>query len=256
MTTKAVHVELVGDLTTESFLNALKRLISRRGMVSKLYSDNATNFIGSKNELQKRIQSDHNIEWHFIPPRSPHMGGLWEANIKCVKNHLKMVIGNANLTFEELYTVLTSIEAILNSRPLCPLSNDPNDLSYLTPGHFLVGEPLNAPAEFDLTDVNIHRLSRWQHVERIRQHFWKRWSNEYLTTLQKRTRWITSKDKVPHVGSLVLIKETNAPPLQWKLGRITQLHPGPDKVVRVVSVKCNSSEFKRSINYLCPLPTD
>jgi hypothetical protein len=240
MTTKAVHVELVGDLTTESFLNALKRLISRRGMVSKLYSDNATNFIGSKNELQKRIQSDHNIEWHFIPPRSPHMGGLWEANIKCVKNHLKRVIGNANLTFEELYTVLTSIEAILNSRPLCPLSNDPNDLSYLTPGHFLVGEPLNAPAEFDLTDVNIHRLSRWQHVERIRQHFWKRWSNEYLTTLQQRTRWITSKDKVPHVGSLVLIKETNAPPLQWKLGRITQLHPGPDKVVRVVSVKCNS----------------
>jgi hypothetical protein len=256
MTTKAVHVELVGDLTTESFLNALKRLISRRGMVSKLYSDNATNFIGSKNELQKRIQSDHNIEWHFIPPRSPHMGGLWEANIKCGKNHLKRVIGNANLTFEELYTVLTSIEAILNSRPLCPLSNDPNDLSYLTPGHFLVGEPLNAPAEFDLTDVNIHRLSRWQHVERIRQHFWKRWSNEYLTTLQQRTRWITSKDKVPHVGSLVLIKETNAPPLQWKLGRITQLHPGPDKVVRVVSVKCNSSEFKRSINYLCPLPTD
>ncbi|KAH0815109.1 hypothetical protein GEV33_007682 [Tenebrio molitor] len=149
---------------------------------------------------------------------------------------LKRVIGNANLTFEELYTVLTSIEAILNSRPLCPLSNDPNDLSYLTPGHFLVGEPLNAPAEFDLTDVNIPRLSRWQHVERIRQHFWKRWSNEYLTTLQQRTRWITSKDKVPHVGSLVLIKETNAPPLQWKLGRITQLHPGPDKVVNFVKI--------------------
>jgi hypothetical protein len=113
MTTKAVHVELVGNLTTESFLNAPKCLISRRGMVSKLYSDNATNFIGSKNDLQKRVQSDHNVEWHFIPQRSPpHMGGLWEANIKCVKNHLKRVIGNANLTFEELYTVLTSIEAI------------------------------------------------------------------------------------------------------------------------------------------------
>jgi hypothetical protein len=84
------------------------------------------------------------------------------------------------LTFEELDTVLTSIEAILNSRPLCPLSNDANDLPYLTAGHFLVGEPLNAPAEFDLTDVSIHRLSRWQHVERIRRHFWKRWSNEYL----------------------------------------------------------------------------
>jgi hypothetical protein len=240
----------------KQFLECHKRLTNGKFQVPLMFKSESPNIGLSFDQAQKRIQSDHNIEWHFIPPRSPHMGGLWEANIKCVKNHLKRVIGNANLTFEELYTVLTSIEAILNSRPLCPLSNDPNDLSYLTPGHFLVGEPLNAPAEFDLTDVNIHRLSRWQHVERIRQHFWKRWSNEYLTTLQQRTRWITSKDKVPHVGSLVLIKETNAPPLQWKLGRITQLHPGPDKVVRVVSVKCNSSEFKRSINYLCPLPTD
>ena len=184
--TKAVHLELVSDLTSEGFLNALRRFMSGRGQVKELHSDNATNFVGSKNQLKELrdiLKNDiskstiinhlanQNIKWCFIPSRTPNFGGIWEANIKIVKSHMKRVIGEQILIFEEMHTFLTRIEACLNSRPLTPLSSDPNDLEALTPGHFLIGEALTAPVEINLEDVRLNRLSRWQMVEKMRQHF-------------------------------------------------------------------------------------
>ncbi|XP_063924137.1 uncharacterized protein LOC135138171 isoform X1 [Zophobas morio] len=133
MSTKAVHLELVSELTTANFLAALKRFVSRRGVASNIYSDNATNFVGAHNELQimfkqRRVSNDietflenKNIKWHFIPARAPHFGGIWEAGIKSAKYHLKRIVGSSVLTFEEVSTVLACIEACLNPRPLCPL---------------------------------------------------------------------------------------------------------------------------------------
>ena len=152
--TKAVHLELVGDLTKESLLNALKRFFSRRGYSSDIYSDNGTNLVGASNELKRMhvnlckllentsIQSyllEKQVNWHFIPPRSPHMGGIWESAIKSAKVHLLKTLGNIKLDYEQFYTVVTQVEAIMNSRPLTPLSNDPSDLNPLTPGHFFIG---------------------------------------------------------------------------------------------------------------------
>ncbi|XP_036145656.1 uncharacterized protein LOC118646575 [Monomorium pharaonis] len=266
-TTKAIHIEAVSDLTASAFIAALRRFVGRRGCPQRIYSDNATNFVGAKNEIkeiQEFINSNvrnisdefcipHNIEWKFIPPASPHMGGLWEAGIKSCKFYLKRIIGGGLLTFEELSTVLIQIEACLNSRPIRQLPSTPMDLQPLTPGHFIIGEPLTTVPEVDLSDTAINRLSRWQLIQKIAQDFWKRWSAEYLTSLQGKTKW---KRKTPNlsVGDIVLIQDNNLPPLKWKLGKVVEAHAGADGNVRVVTLKTASGVCKRAINKLCKLP--
>ncbi|XP_063912652.1 uncharacterized protein LOC135129430 [Zophobas morio] len=160
------------------------------------------------------------INWQFIPPHVPHMGGIWEAAIKSVKGHLKRILGNALLNYEEMNTILIMIEAFT------PLSNHPNDLSALTPAHFLIGGPLTAPAEEDCSDILTNRLIRYQLLEKIRQDFWRSWSREYLPSLQHRAKWQRVSARQPQVGGLVIVCEDGIPPQQWPLGRIQELHPG------------------------------
>jgi hypothetical protein len=268
LATKAIHLELVTDCTSSSFIGAFKRFMSRRGKPSRMYSDNATTFKGSDRELrfihQEVIKSElfknfisncaeNNVEWHFIPPRSPHVGGIWEAGIKSMKFHFKRIIGQSLFTYEEMYTCLTLIEACLNSRPITPLSSNPDDLSPLTPGHFLIGTALTAPAESDVTEINIHRLDQWQKIQQVRQHFWKRWSREYIVELQQRSKWATST-RPAAVGDIVIVHEDNIPPLCWSLGRIEAVQPGRDGKVRTVSVRTKSGVVKRSVHKLSPLP--
>lgn len=167
MVTKAIHIEVVSSLSTEAFIHTRNRFIARRGCPNFMYSDNATNVQGANHLLeevylffknQKNLAEINNmfvtreIEWCFIPPLSSHWGGLWEAGVKSAKFHLRRIVGNAMLTFEELTTVLAQIEAILNSRPLCPVSSGPSDLNCLTPAHFLIGEPLTSIPERDVSD--------------------------------------------------------------------------------------------------------
>ncbi|KAH0818571.1 hypothetical protein GEV33_004220 [Tenebrio molitor] len=267
LATKAIHLELVGDHTAESFKNCLKRMMARRGIVANLYSDNGTNFVGTDRELketyfllqQDKVDSikcflaDRSINWHFIPPHSPHMGGIWEAGVKSCKYHFKRIVGNALLRYEELYTLLTLIESCLNSRPITPMSNDPHDLEALTPGHFLIGAPLTAPLEPNLEETQSNRLSRWELVERLRQQWWSRWSHEYLHQLQTRAKW-RSKSSDIRPDKMVVIKEENVPPLLWRLGRIHDLHPGGDGAVRVVTIKTARGIIKRAVHKVCPLP--
>lgn len=267
LSTKALHLELVSDLTTNAFLNAFKRFISRRGKCSSIYSDNGTTFVGANHELtnflkQAKTQnvltdffvSEH-INWNFIPPRSPHFGGIWESAVKAVKYHLRRVVGNVSLTYEEFNTIITQVEACLNSRPLSPLSADPEDLNPLTPGHFLIGSPLVAVVEPDLSELNTGRLNRYQHLTQLLQHFWKRWSRDYITELQQRSR-NKGSTLSPNVtpGTMVLLVEDNAPPLMWPVGRVESVHFGSDGIVRVANVKTAKGLFKRAVRKLCVLP--
>ena len=270
LATKAVHLELASDLTTEAFLGCLKRFISRRGKPEKIRSDNGTNFRGASKQLQELEQlvntTTHNtrvkgylegqgIRWSFTPPATPHFGGLWEAAVKSFKHHFLRTAGDTVLTFEQLHTYVNEIEAILNSRPLSPMSSDPNDLRPLTPGHFLIGGPLTSFPQEDRRDERSARLSSWQHAQQMRQHFWRRWHKEYLNELTVRSKWHSGSANIA-IGSVVLIKEDNAPPLQWKLARVIDTYPGNDGIVRVVSVKTTDGIYKRCVKKLCPLPVD
>lgn len=202
----------------------------------------------------KEYAISQSINFKMIPHYASHFGGLWEAGVKSCKHHLRRVIGNAHLTFEEFGTVLTQIEAVLNSRPLTPLSTDPTDFLPLSPAHFLVGRPLTAPVTADLHDAPPHRLTRYQRVEQIRQHFWKRWSKEYVSELQSRTKWHQQKGYLKE-NMLVLIKDDNLPPLKWSLGRIIKTYPGKDGVARVADIRKADGIVRRAFSKICPLPT-
>lgn len=269
-TTKAVHLEVVSDLSTESFLKCFKRFISRRGICKKIYSDNGKNFVGASNELKKMYKNlellfqdrvvtnfflENEIEWKFIPPHSPHRGGLWEAAVKRAKLHTVRMVGKLVLTFEDLQTIFTQIEAILNSRPLMPLTNDVNDLSALTPGHFLVGHSLNLIPDTDFTKIPENRLKQFDVLKSTIQSFWKRWSGEYLQNLQLRTKWKNEDDQLKQ-GTLVILSDENLPPLFWKLGRIVELYPSSDGICRTAKLLTLNGETTRAVQKLAVLPLD
>ncbi|XP_043467541.1 uncharacterized protein LOC122501843 [Leptopilina heterotoma] len=272
LATKAVHLELASDLTSDAFIACMSRFFARRGLASSMMSDNAKNFIGTNNEMRelykqvktfetsKEIQDfllTKKVTWHFIPPRTPHFGGLWEAAVKSFKFHFTRIAGNSLLTYEQLHTYVTEIEAILNSRPLTPLSNDPNDLLPLTPGHFLVGKSMTSFPTGDLRNIPANRLNCWQHAQQMRRHFWDRWHKEYINELTSRSKWQSQVDQSKiKIGTLVIVKEDNLPPMMWKLGRIIATHPGQDGIVRAITLRSATGTYKRSLKHVCPLPID
>lgn len=268
LATKAIHLELVGDMTASTFLAALNRFVSRRGLPSDLYSDNGTYFNRAATDIDLDLQkvlkkhaaeavpslAKQSIQWHFIPPAAPHFGGLWEAGVKSTKHHLKRIVGTGMNTYEELATILCQIEGCLNSRPLCPISSDPDDYEILTPGHFIVGRPVLTRPQPSVLEVPTNRLAYWQRIYQTTERFWRQWQSEYLVRLQQRPKWATASPNV-QVGELVLLKEDNLPPSQWKLARITEVHKGADDQIRVVTIKTPTSTLKRPIVKICQLPS-
>lgn len=267
LTVKAIHLECVDGLTTDAFLAAFRRFVSRRGLPSDVYSDNGTNFVGAANELNRQFEYtkyemecqtaqnlvEDNIQWHFIPPASPHFGGLGEAGVKATKHHLRRVIGETKLTYEEMSTLLCQIEACLNSRPICANSNDPDDFTALTPGHFLVNTSVLAIPEPSLIDINPNRLNRWQNIQQMRQFFWKRWRSDYLSLLQQRPKWCRLETNLK-IGDLVLMQVDRLPSSKWPLGKIIDVHPGSDGCIRVVTVRTQFGNYKRNVTRISRLP--
>lgn len=266
MRTKAVHLEVVSSLTTSAFISAFTRFTARRGRCEELYSDNGSTFVGTQSEYEdikkcwKALETDD--QWlalrtifKRITPRAPHQGGLWEAAVKSAKGHLKKVIGETVLTYEEMSTVLAEVEACLNSRPLITLRDDPLDQLALTPGHFLVGTPLIVPPAKWVAETPMNRLSRWKMLQKMTQLFWRRWSAEYITQMYQRTKWKNHHTNMA-IGDIVLVKNELLPPTRWPLGRITDVHPGQDGAVRNATVLFNGKELRRPIQKLCRLPVE
>ncbi|XP_049308643.1 uncharacterized protein LOC125777600 [Bactrocera dorsalis] len=175
-------------------------------------------------------------QWKFITPAAPHHGGIWEAAVRSAKKHLLRIMGQQSLRYHELLTLLTRIEACLNSRPIVALHDDREGGLALTPGDFIIGRPLNCRPEPPLPDIPHNRFHYRQRLQGMFEHFWKRWQNEYLNSLQARSKWMRPEPSL-QVGDVVLIRNENLPPACWRMGRITDTHPGSDGLVRVITIE-------------------
>ncbi|KAI8433045.1 hypothetical protein MSG28_013905 [Choristoneura fumiferana] len=238
LTVRAVHIETVTSLSTDSLIMALRRMAARRGWPAKIYSDNGTNLKGAEIELKKSFDSlnqeylceyatNYGVEWHFISPASPHMAGAWERMIRCVKTALKAVLKERAPRDETLMTLLMEVEAMVNSRPLAHVSVDHDAHETLTPNHFLIGSSsgLPIPGEFNEGDLYLRR--QWRIAQRLADLFWSRWMKEILPTLLPRSKWTEDSEDLRQ-GDLVVIVDPNSSRNCWARGRIVQTHPGQD----------------------------
>ena len=256
-TTRAVHIEKLNSLDTESFLNCFRRFIARRGQPEKVFTDNGTNFVGAEAELKKCMKemskeeikqyaTKNSIKWHFNPPSASHMGGVWERMIRCTRRVLMGILPRqVRLTNEILETIFCEVESVINSRPLTKLTDDPSDLSPLTPNHLLIlreGGNL-PPGRFKAEDM-YHRC--WRHVQHMANQFWQKWIKTYLPELQRRVKWTEKKTNLT-VGDLVLILDENTPRNLWPLALVKEVNVGRDGLVRSVKLKTRCNELVRPI---------
>ncbi|XP_068204606.1 uncharacterized protein [Palaemon carinicauda] len=268
--TRGIHIELVKDLSCDSFVMVFRKFCSRQGFPSLMLSDNATTFVSTsvylKNMAESSLVQEHlnaiECKWKFIPARAPWFGAIWESLIGLLKTCLKKVIGQAFLSFSELSCVVTELEAIINGRPLSYTSGDLNQLDILTPNHLILGCRLRSfPREvIDWKDETKDPLygenkdvgKRFLYITKKSDDLWKRWEREYLTSLRETHRVGIRHESWPKMGDVVLIHD-EGPRSRWKFGQIVKLHVGPDDVLRVVTLKTPKGQVMRPVVKLYPL---
>ena len=254
--TRCVHLELAYGLDTDSFLCALSRFTTRRGVPEEMWSDNGRNFVRADKEVLKMCRSldkekisKHSskkaLKWHFNPPAAPHFGSAFESMVKIVKRNLYRTLQKASLTDEELHTAFCQAEALVNSRPLTSVSSDPQDGPPLTPAHFLMGS-IRTEIEPAAAGTEPTHQRRWRRLQQLAQLFWRRWIMEYLPTLQQRTKWSKSGPDL-QVDDVVLVMDPSAPRGQWPLCRVTRVFRGSDQRVRVAEVRCRGKLMTRPV---------
>ena len=263
LTIRAIHLETLSSLTTGSFINALRRFIARRGRPKRLVSDNGTNFVGAYRELGAALREwnathtlrkyllQEAIEWSFNPPAASHMGGVWERLIRSVRRVFNAVVRNTVLSDEELSTILCEVEAVVNNRPITKVSDDTHDDGPLTPSHLLaLGCTGTPPPSVSSGDDQYRR--RWRYIQYLVDRFWRRWTREYLPTIQHRRKWVADAPNA-HVGDVVLIMDELTHRNQWPMGRITGVNVGRDGKVRSCDIKTQKGRCTRPIAKLCLL---
>ena len=274
MASRAIHLEIATSLTTDSFLNAYRRFVCRRGPIQQLRSDQGTNFVGAKNELQAALnEMNHEkiqrellkddcdwFAWKMNVPHASHMGGVWERQIRTVRSVLTGLLQShgSQLDDESLRTLMIEAEAIVNSRPLTTDElADPDSLDVLTPNHLLTMKSsviLAPPGNFQRADV--YSKKRWRRVQQLTNEFWQRWRKGYLQSLQSRQKWTTPHKNLEE-GDVVILKDESVPRNTWKLARVAATYPDADGYVRKVKVavadqsgQSGASHYERPIHGL------
>jgi hypothetical protein len=260
---RAIHIEIVHSMETDSFLQALQRFICRRGSVRVIRSDNGTNFVGAAKELRDAVRKlshtriedylrQRSIQWQFNPPAASHMGGVWERQIRTIRKLLNMLLKEQSINDESLTTLMCLIESIINSRPLTTVSDDYRDLEPLTPNHLLLLRHAAVVPPGQFVQQDNYSRKRWRQVQYLSDVFWRRWTREYLPTLQLRQKWTKSARNI-EVGDVVILMDDNTPRNTWPLGRVTEAFPGSDGLVRSVVIKTKSAVLTRPVHKLCLL---
>ncbi|XP_052787345.1 uncharacterized protein LOC128222405 [Mya arenaria] len=267
LTIRAVHVELVEEMSSSAFINALRRFISIRGNVLQFRSDRGTNFVGATSDLGvdavniedqrvKGLLEEKGTTWVFNPPHASHMGGVWERMIGVVRRALDSILTGhklQNLTHDVLATLMAEVCAIVNARPLVPVSHDAEAPEILSPS-MLLTQKSSSPISFNenLSIKDIYR-AEWKRVQVLADQFWARWKSEFLNMLQNRQKWVTSKPNLK-VGDVVLLKDSSTTRNQWPLAVVVEVYFSTDEKVRTVQVRSvsdgKSSLFVRPITKL------
>lgn len=258
---RAIHLELITSLTTETFFQSLRRFIARRGRPFAIYSDNGTNFKGAERLLHELDWesllvkvAEQKIQWKFNPPTAAWWGGWWERLVQMVKQILRKILGRAALDYEELLTVLCDCERIINARPLTYVSEDIRDISPLTPEMFLRELPKSGVPDIDIVDKE-KLTKRAKYLQGIREQLRRRFRSEYLGQLRQQTIK-NCQVKSLQAGEVVLLEDINKRRTFWNLARVEKLIPGRDGQVRLALVKTEHSEFLRPIQRLFRLELD
>ena len=257
MNLRAVHIEKLNSLETDTFINAFRRFMARRGNPVKVWSDNGTNFVGGSPEIlkcmkslnQRRIEEvNREVEWFFNTPYASHMGGVWERQIRTIRKILTSLLNKyaEKLTDEVLETLFAEVESMINSRPLTKLSDDVTDDAALSANQLLMlnEEMAEFPGNFSSGD---RYKQRWRFIQHLANQFWRRWIREYIPELQKRNKW-NMRQKNVEVGDVVLLLEENTPRCLWPLGLVVEVKKGRDGLVRTVKIKTKSSILIRPVS--------
>ena len=261
MASRAVHIEVSNSLSTDSFINALRRFVAVRGPISQLRSDQGTNFVGAKNELKNALSemdkdkvsqfllnNGCDFEFRMNVPHASHMGGAWERQIRTVRNILASLFNDhaEQLDDESLRTFMCEVMMIINSRPLTNSNlNDPLSLEPLTPYYLLTLKSkvvFSPPGEFK--DPDLYSRKRWRRVQYLANLFWNRWKREYLSNLQIRQKWVKPEVNVD-IDDIVLIVDDNLHRNEWRLARVTDVNHGKDNRVRSVKLIVGDSNLNK-----------
>ncbi|XP_067282638.1 uncharacterized protein [Pseudorasbora parva] len=248
MCTRGVHIEVIESMTSSSLINALRRFFSIRGPAKQLRSDCGTNFVGASRELKmaekeqtevREYLLDQRCSWVFNPPHSSHMGGAWERMIGITRRILdSMLLENryTQLTHEVLVTFMSEVTAIINARPLVPVSTDPEFPFILTPSMLLTQKAGSVPTPQEGFSKKDMLQCQWKRVQTLAEAFWSRWRKEYLGTLQSRSKWFHKHRNIKE-GDIVLLKDKQVKRNEWPMGIIVKSVPSADGMVRKVEVK-------------------
>ena len=266
---RAVHLEIVTDLTVDNFLQALRRFVARRSLPQLLISDNGSTFLAAAEELKTLFASTElsetlarkGTQWKFIPKRAPWFGGFWERLVGLTKSALKKTLGRAHITLDGLQTIIVEIEARLNDRPLTYTSPDVDDPEPISPSHLLHGKRIvTLPHSITQDDENhdpdfgddsaLRRRAKRQAL--VIKHFWNRWKGEYLTALRETHRMTGNNDQRVKTGDIVLVHD-DSKRVNWKLAVIESVNKGKDNMIRSANIRTATGRTNRPISRLYPL---